>query len=80
MKKDLELKDISSVEGQMTTVDLKDLPNLPIDEHKHEWKPFTDEQKANVCCILDDVCVLNIPKPKSPAEEEELVKERTSVG
>lgn len=37
------------------------------------WKPFTDEQKENTACILDDVCVLNIPKPKTPQEEEELV-------
>lgn len=73
MKKDLQLKDVSTVEGQLTTVDLKDIPNLPIDEHKHEWTPFTQEQKDNVCCILDDVCVLNIPKPKSRAEEEEFV-------
>ena len=37
------------------------------------WKPFTEEQKENTACILDEVCVLNIPKPKNREEEEELV-------
>ncbi|MEG2172467.1 MAG: (Fe-S)-binding protein, partial [Desulfovibrionaceae bacterium] len=73
MKKDLDFKDFSSIEGQMTTVELNDIPNLPIDEEKHTWTPFTDAQKENTCCILDDVMVLNIPKPKTPAEEEALV-------
>ncbi len=40
---------------------------------KMPWKPVTDEQKAKVACILDEVCVLNIPKPQTPQEEEELV-------
>ncbi len=70
---DLQLKDVSTEVGQMTTIDLKDIPNLPIEEEKHPWKPFTPEQKENSCCILDDVMVLNIPKPKTKAEEEALV-------
>ncbi len=70
---DLTLEDVSTVEGQMTTVDLNDLSEVALDMNKMPWRPFTEEQKENVCCILDDVCVLNIPKPKTPEEEEELV-------
>lgn len=69
----LQLQSVSTEAGQMTTVDLKDIPNLPIEEKKHAWKPFTPEQQQNSCCILDDVMVLNIPRPKTQAEEEDLV-------
>ncbi|MDE5879865.1 MAG: (Fe-S)-binding protein, partial [Desulfovibrio sp.] len=73
MKDKLSLKDVSTVEGQMVSIDLKDLPELALDVKPMPWKPFTEEQKENTACILDDVCVLNIPKPKNPQEEEELV-------
>jgi Fe-S oxidoreductase len=64
---------MSTVDGQMVSIELANIPDLAIDVHKTPWKPFTDEQKQNVACILDDVTVLNIPKPKSHAEEEQLV-------
>ena len=74
MKNDtLQLTDVSTVEGQMVSIDINDVPVLPLDVKAEPWKPFTDEQKENIACILDDVCVLNIPKPKSREEEEELV-------
>ena len=44
-----------------------------LDLVKMPWKPVSDDQKAKVACILDEVCVLNIPKPQTPQEEEELV-------
>ena len=73
MKDTLQLKDVSTAEGQMVSIDLKNIPELPVDMHTMPWKPFTDEQKQNTACILDDVCVLNIPTPKNKEEEEELV-------
>lgn len=73
MKDNLQLTDVSTAEGQMVSIDLKDIPELPVDMATMPWKPFTEEQKAETACILDDVCVLNIPKPKSKEEEEELV-------
>ncbi len=75
MKKEdnLKISDVSTVEGQMVSIDINDLPELPFDLEPMPWKPFTKEQKENTACILDDVCVLNIPRPKSPEEEEELV-------
>lgn len=65
MKDNLQLTDVSTAEGQMVSIDLKDIPELPVDMATMPWKPFTEEQKAETACILDDVCVLNIPKPKS---------------
>ena len=73
MKDTLQLKDVSTAEGQMVSIDLKDIPELALDVKTMPWKPFTDEQKQNTACILDDVCVLNIPTPKNKEEEEELV-------
>ena len=37
-------------------------------------KPLTDEQRANIECSLDGVSALNLPKPASKEEEDELVK------
>lgn len=73
MKENLHLTDVSTADGQMVSIDPNDLPKLSLDVQPMPWKPFTDEQKENTACILDDVCVLNIPKPKTPQEEEELV-------
>ena len=73
MKDNLRLSDVSTVEGQMVSIDTNTLPELTLDVKAMPWKPFTDEQKENTACILDDVCVLNIPKPKNQQEEEELV-------
>ena len=74
MKDTLRLTDISTAEGQMVSIDLKDIPDVEgLDLVKMPWRPVTDEQKAKVACILDEVCVLNIPKPQTPQEEEELV-------
>ncbi|MBD5553336.1 MAG: (Fe-S)-binding protein [Desulfovibrio sp.] len=74
MKEDhITLKDISIMEGQMSSIDVNDLPEVPLVTKPMPWKPFTEEQKDKFCCILDDVNVLNIPRPKSPQEEEELV-------
>jgi hypothetical protein len=73
MKDTLQLKDVSTAEGQMVSIDLKDIPELPVDMQTMPWKPFTEEQKKETACILDDVCVLNIPVPKNKEEEEEFV-------
>lgn len=74
MKDTLRLTDISKAEGQMVSIDLKDIPDVDgLDLVKMPWRPVSDDQKAKVACILDEVCVLNIPKPQTPQEEEELV-------
>ena len=73
MKTSLELKDISNADGQMTTVEMADLMDVPLDVAKMPWKPLTEEQREKYCCMLDDLVVLQIPRPKTVAEEEALV-------
>ena len=73
MSDTLKLNDVATVEGQLVSIKEEDLPKTRLDLEFLPWKPFTEEQKKNTACILDDVCILNIPKPQSPEEEEELV-------
>jgi len=73
MKSSLELQDISRANGQMTTVEMSELMDLPLDVAKMPWKPLTADQQDKYCCLLDDLVVLQIPRPQTPAEEEELV-------
>ncbi len=73
MKSSLELNDVSKVNGQLTTVEMDEIMDLPIDMPPHAWKALTDEQKDKYCALLDDLIVLQIPRPKTPQEEEELV-------
>ena len=73
-KKDkLSIEDVSKVNGQMVSIDLDELPRFPLELKRLPWKPFSKEQEAQTACILDEVCVLNIPRPKNDYEEEELV-------
>ena len=47
MKDTLRLTDISTAEGQMVSIDLKDIPDVEgLDLVKMPWRPVTDEQKA----------------------------------
>ena len=48
MKDKLQLKDVSTAEGQMVSIDLKNIPELPLDMHTMPWKPFTDEQSTDI--------------------------------
>ena len=74
MKEPKKLTDISTVEGQMIEYDLNDIPDLPLDVEKLPFKKYSEKELADTCLdTLDGVSVLNIPRPKTPAEEEELV-------
>ena len=73
MKTDLTFNDMATEEGQMTTVDVSSLKKLPVDFREFPWKTYTDAQKNEFCCLLDDVVALQIPVPKTPEEEEEFL-------
>ncbi|MCP4352508.1 MAG: (Fe-S)-binding protein [Desulfobacterales bacterium] len=72
-RKELAINDISKNTEKLSTVDIEDLMPLPADFEENEWKPISDDIKENYVCILDDVCILPIPNPKTPQEEKELV-------
>jgi len=71
--RELKLLDISRENGQMTTVGMDELTDMKLDVAKMPWKPLTADQQDKYCCVLDDLVVLQIPRPKTPAEEEALV-------
>ncbi|MFC1929321.1 (Fe-S)-binding protein [Chloroflexota bacterium] len=74
-KKKVSVGDISKNRGEpLAAIDTDNLMPLPLGVGADDQiKPLTDEQRASIECSLDGVSALNIPKPKSKAEEEELV-------
>ncbi len=69
----IKIKDISKDTQKLASVAVGDLMALPADFEENEWKALPDETKEKYACILDDVCILPIPTPKTTEEEEELV-------
>ncbi len=74
MKTIQKLTDISTREGQFIEYDNNDLPRLPLDIADMKYAEPSAQAKKDFCCdLLDGVSVLNIPRPKNPIEEQELV-------
>ena len=73
--KQVSIGDIGKNSEQLTTVKADDLMPLPgdVDFGDKDFEPLPDSTKEKYACILDDVNVLQIPMPKSRAEEEALV-------
>jgi Fe-S oxidoreductase len=69
------LKDISKGEGPIASVPIEDQIPLPPPYDKLDEEPVIDPltEKAERMVQLDDTVVVNIPKPQTPEEEEELV-------
>ncbi|MCP4631766.1 MAG: (Fe-S)-binding protein, partial [candidate division Zixibacteria bacterium] len=78
MKNNIKVEDISKSSEQLAKVDPKDLIPLPSPYDKEEdqpkWKELNPELKASCTgCSLDGFNAVNIPDPKTPEEEKELV-------
>ena len=73
--KQVRIGDIGKDTEQLTTVKADDLMPLPgdVDWGDKDFEPLPDSTREKYACILDDVNVLPIPRPKSKEEEEELV-------
>jgi len=71
--KDISFDEFSTKDGQLTTVDVPTLKRLPLDYADFPWATITDAQRTETCYLLDESSMLNIPMPKTPAEEEALV-------
>ncbi len=57
------------------TGDLMPLPVADGDAGKDRpWTPLSANVRANYECALDDTCAVSIPQPKSPEEEDALVR------
>ena len=75
MKSSLQLKDISRKGTEpIVSIGMDEIMDVPVlDVHKIPWQPLSEDLKDKYCCNLDDLVVLQIPRPKTPREEEELV-------
>ncbi len=74
--KKLSIRDFSKDTEQLAHIDLNDLPPLPPPYDKMDdpaWKEIKPETRETQEFSLDDTSVLNLPKPKTPKEEQELV-------
>ncbi len=71
--KQIKINDISKDTENLTSVAVDDLKPLPWDFEDKEWSEIPEQTKEQYACILDDTCILPIPRPKTRQEEEELV-------
>ena len=72
-RKPIKLNDISKDTEKLASVAVEDLMPLPGDFQDKEWDELPEDLKDDYACILDDVCILPVPRPKTREEEEELV-------
>jgi Fe-S oxidoreductase len=78
MKTHIDLRDMSQIQrNPLTHLENEDLMPLPAPldgpAKDHPWIPLAQAVRDKVECGLDDTCVLNLPQPKTPEEEEQLV-------
>ena len=71
----VKISDIGKDTERLTTVKVEDLLPLPgdVDFGDEEWEPLPASTTEKYACILDDVNILQIPRPKNKEEEEALV-------
>ncbi len=74
----VKLRDVYRADGEplihLENADLMPLP-APLDDldADHAWAQLSERSKSKYECGLDDTCAVNVPKPKTREEEEELV-------
>ena len=78
MKKRIKIGDISSnIPEQLLTIKNEDLSTLPCSPDEPSGTspitPLTEEQSGRLCCSLDGVSAIGIPKPESKQEEDKMV-------
>ena len=78
MSRSTSLRDLSRPDREplihLDSDDLMPLP-APLDNHAqhHPWTPLSNQSVGRYECGLDDTCAVNIPQPKTPEEEKQLV-------
>ena len=78
MKSEIDLRSMERLGRQpLTHVENGDLMPLPppLDDpaSDHPWKELSEQAHQHYECGLDDTCALNLPQPKTPEEERQLV-------
>lgn len=76
-KEKFRLEDISAPTRQWSHVDAADVPPFPapLNGNEKDWTPLSDEKRETYEASLDDTLILDIPKPQTPEEEEELTRQ-----
>jgi Fe-S oxidoreductase len=80
MKPKITLGDMSRTDrhtlAHLENADLMPLP-APLQDpaNDHAWRPLSEQAKGKYECVLDDTCAVNVPRPKTPEEERDLVKQ-----
>ncbi len=75
----VKLSDMAREDGRpllhLENDELMPLPR-PLDDPSQErpWRPIPESAREKYECILDDTVAVNVPKPKTKAEEQELVR------
>ncbi|MEJ2368025.1 MAG: hypothetical protein P8Z49_06680 [Acidobacteriota bacterium] len=79
MKKSVKIADMAKKRREplihLENEELMPLPE-PLDgpAKDHNWTPLSEQAREKYECILDDTCVVNIPRPQSKKEEDALVQ------
>ena len=74
----IKLRDVSRPDSE-TLIHLENDELMPLPaplespEKDHAWAALSEQCQSRYECGLDDTCAINIPKPKSPEEEKQLV-------
>ena len=79
MSRYVDIREVSRKDREpLTHVENDELMPLPAPldspDKDHPWTPLSSTTKQNCECGLDDTCALNLPQPKTPEEEAELVR------
>jgi len=79
MNEKLRPEDMSREEKKpLVHLDNEDLMPLPppLDDpaKDHKWAPLSAQAREKFECLLDDTCAVNVPHPKTPEEEKELLR------
>jgi Fe-S oxidoreductase len=74
----IKLRDLSRPDSEplihLENEELMPLPApLESPEKDHAWAALSEQTKSRYECGLDDTCAVNVPKPKTREEEEQLV-------
>ena len=78
MSRHIDLSNMSQTKRDpLTHLENEELMPLPAPldgpEKDHSWTPLSQQSKDKYECGLDDTCALNLPQPKTPEEEKQLV-------
>ena len=79
MNEKLRPEDMSREEKKpLVHLDNEDLMPLPppLDDpaKDHKWASLSAQAREKFECLLDDTCAVNVPQPKTPEEEKELLR------